>query len=122
MESRRAQGGLAQEVLVALAAADGPLTVGEVRAGLARDLAYTTVMTVLARLYEKGLVNRERAGRAYVYRVTDQAAVTAQRMQRLLDGDEDRAAVLTNFVGALTDEDERLLLSLLRQAGDEECP
>lgn len=107
---------------MALAAAGGPLTVGEVRAELGGDLAYTTVMTVLARLYEKGLVNRERAGRAYVYGVADQAEVTAQRMRRLLDGDEDRTAVLTNFVGVLTDEDERLLLSLLRQAGGEEQP
>ena len=32
-----------------------------------RDLAYTTVMTVLDRLAKKGLVHRERDGRAYLY-------------------------------------------------------
>ena len=32
------------------------------------DLAYTTVMTVMGRLVEKGLLTREAAGRAFVYR------------------------------------------------------
>lgn len=30
-------------------------------------LAYTTVMTVLSRLYDKGLLDRRKAGRGYVY-------------------------------------------------------
>ena len=37
-------------------------------------------------------------------------------MQRLLDADGDRAAVLTRFVGALSEEDEQLLIALLRDA------
>ena len=32
-----------------------------------RDIAYTTVMTTLARLYEKGLLERERDGKRYLY-------------------------------------------------------
>ncbi len=32
------------------------------------DVAYTTVMTVMSRLVEKGVLRRESAGRAYVYR------------------------------------------------------
>src|SRR5215510_8451318 len=32
------------------------------------DSAYTTLMTTLDRLYRKGLLERERVGRAYVYR------------------------------------------------------
>jgi hypothetical protein len=35
-------------------------------------------------------------------------------MRRLLDGDRDRAAVLTRFVGTLSDADEALLAQLLR--------
>ena len=48
----------------------GALTVREVHdtVGAPRDLAYTTVMTVLDRLAKKGLVRQERTGRAYRYR------------------------------------------------------
>lgn len=40
-----------------------------------REIAYTTVMTTLARLFEKGLLEREREGKRYVYspRVSRQA-------------------------------------------------
>ncbi len=34
----------------------------------ARQIAYTTVMTTVARLHDKGLLDREREGRRYVYR------------------------------------------------------
>ena len=33
-----------------------------------RDIAYTTVMTTVGRLHEKGLLNRERDGKRYTYR------------------------------------------------------
>ena len=33
-----------------------------------REIAYTTVMTTVSRLFEKGLLERERQGRRYVYR------------------------------------------------------
>jgi predicted transcriptional regulator len=48
----------------------GPVTVRDVHAALdaARDLAYTTVMTVMSRLAEQGVLVRERAGKTYVYR------------------------------------------------------
>jgi predicted transcriptional regulator len=118
---RRPRGTLEQEVVAALAAADEPMTPAQVRDHLGVDLAYTTVMTVLARLSEKGLVTRERIGRAYAYSaVRDEAEVTARQMQRLLDTRDDRAAVLSRFVGVLSDDDERLLIDLLRRAeGDE---
>ena len=117
---RRARGTLEQEVVAALAAAREPMTPAQVRDQLGRDLAYTTVMTVLARLSDKGLVTRERVGRAYAYRaVRDEAEVTARQMQRLLDAGDDRAAVLSRFVGVLSDDDERLLTDLLRRAEDD---
>jgi predicted transcriptional regulator len=120
MDGRRSAGSLEQEVLAALAAADRALTPGEVRAVLGAELAYTTVMTVLARLVEKGVLTRERAGRAYAYRRAAAAEVTARRMRGLLDAGVDRADVLTRFVGALSPEDERLLGELLQHTdGDE---
>jgi predicted transcriptional regulator len=42
-------------------------SVAQVRAGLTRPLAYTTVMTVLDRMSAKGLVARRKNGRAYLY-------------------------------------------------------
>src|SRR6202000_3317141 len=55
------------------------LTVREVSAQLTeRDLAHTTVMTVLVRLAKKGFARRERDGRAWRYRpaATREAYVT----------------------------------------------
>jgi predicted transcriptional regulator len=116
---RRPRGTLEQEIVAALAAARKPMTPAQVRDHLGGDLAYTTVMTVLARLTEKGLVTRERVGRAYAYSaIRDEAEVTARQMQRLLDAGDDRAAVLSRFVGVLSAEDERLLTDLLRRAED----
>ena len=42
-------------------------SVAQVRTGLSRPLAYTTVMTVLDRMCAKGLVERQKNGRAYLY-------------------------------------------------------
>jgi len=48
----------------------GEATVREIRDGLAarRPRAYTTIMTIMDRLARKGVVERRRAGRAYLYR------------------------------------------------------
>lgn len=48
----------------------GEATVREIRDGLAarRARAYTTIMTIMDRLARKGVVERRKAGRAYVYR------------------------------------------------------
>lgn len=108
-------------MLTALAAARRPLTPAEVRAEVGADLAYTTVMTVLTRLHDKGMLTRQRDGRAYAYRPADPTAVTAHRMRQLLDGGDDRVAVLTRFMGELTEEDEQLLASLLHRADNEDA-
>ena len=45
----------------------GPSTVAEVRDRIADDLAYTTVLTILRTLEDKGYVGHEEEGRAYRY-------------------------------------------------------
>src|SRR5829696_4935303 len=45
----------------------GPATVAEVRAELPDDLAYTTVLTVLRTLEEKGYVSHAEEGKAHRY-------------------------------------------------------
>lgn len=88
-DPRRPAGGLEAEVLAALWAADRGLTPGEVRLQLGSELAYTTVMTTLSRLHEKGAVQRRRAGRAYRYTpVMDQADIAAARMRDMLEAGE----------------------------------
>jgi predicted transcriptional regulator len=114
---RRERGELANEVLAALAAADAPLTPAQVLAELADELAYTTVMTTLARLHEKGVVTRERVGRAFAYAPADTATVTARRMRQILDTGEDREVVLARFLDELGPDERPVLARLLRDAG-----
>lgn len=119
MQRRRSRGDLERDVLAVLSAGEGPMTPAEVRDGVDPDLAYTTVMTVLARLHTKGLITRRPVGRGFAYSATpDPMALTAQRMQRLLAAGVDRAGVLARFVDTLSPADERLLRELLVDQDD----
>ncbi|MEU9347698.1 BlaI/MecI/CopY family transcriptional regulator [Streptomyces sp. NPDC048278] len=116
---RRAQGALETQVLAALQAAGSPVTAGWVQDRLAADLAYTTVMTVLARLLAKNAVTRRREGRSFVWMpAADEAGLAALKMRRVLDGEQNRRAVLASFITTLPEDDEQLLRELLRDAGD----
>lgn len=114
----RARGGLEREVLATVAAAGAPMSTADVHAEMGPELAYTTVMTTLARLHDKGVLRREKRGRAFAYelatRVEDlEVSLTANRMHRLLEAEADRAGVLARFVADLSSEDEALLTGLL---------
>jgi len=112
--ARRRAGQLEGEVLAALHAADGPVTPGQVQQALGGDLAYTTVMTTLGRLFAKGSAVRVPVGRGYAYGPADsQATVVARQMHALLAGGSDRAAVLAQFFDGLDPEEEQLLVRLL---------
>ena len=117
---RRDRGDLEAAAIAVLAGGE-PMSVAEVRAGLDADLAYTTVMTVLARLVGKGVVSRERVGRSHRFALAaapgDLAALhAALRMRRELDGAHARADVLTNFVAHLSPDDEELLRDVLSRS------
>lgn len=117
MGERRAFGELEGEVLAALWAAESALVPAEVQAAVGGDLAYTTVMTILVRLAEKGLIEREKVGRAYAYRpVVAETDVVAGQVRRLLDRGHDRSAVLQGLVEGLAPGDEQLLRELLTKA------
>ena len=116
VSERRAPGELESEVLAVLWSQDSALTPAEVREHLGNTLAYTTVMTTLSRLFDKGIVVREPVGRAYAYKpALDEAEFAAARMRELLDSGRDRKAVLARFVGDLSAADERVLTGLLRR-------
>lgn len=117
-ESRRGWGDLGQEILAVLERADTAMTPAQVRDALGGQMAYTTVMTVLTRLHGRGILSRERSGRAYAYTVTGEPArITARRMHRLLAVENDRAEALAHFVGGLSGEDEAVLRTLLEELG-----
>ena len=96
-----------------------PLSPGQVRQRLAAGelsysaLSYSTVVTILSRLHAKGLLSRQRDGRAFTYTVVDEASLAASRMNQALQVGRDHDAVLTRFVSSLSGRDARLLRQLL---------
>jgi predicted transcriptional regulator len=115
---RRAAGELEATVLAVLLEAGSALSPAEVRERIGGSLAYTTVVTILSRLHAKGVLDRHKAGRAYLYApVADQPGLAARRMARVLDSEADREAVLARFVSSLSDSDEELLRKMLGEPG-----
>jgi predicted transcriptional regulator len=92
-------GELERAVMERLWAAEGPIT---------------AVLTVLGRLERKGLVTRERDGRAHHYRaVASREDHVAELMTDALDAAADRGAALARFVGAIPPEERARLRDLL---------
>lgn len=118
-EQRRAAGQLEAAVLAVLQASGTAMSAGEVRERLGGDLAYTTVVTILSRLYDKGVLDRRKAGRAHVYLpVADEPGLAARRLARMLDAEPDREAVLARFVSGLSATDEELVRRMLASRGE----
>lgn len=111
---RRPMGSLEAAVLEQLWAQGSGVTPAEVHANLEIELAYTTVMTILTRLWKKGLATREEHGRTYVYRpAVTEAELAARRMRLVLEQTRDRQGALSQFVSGLSAKDEKLLRKLL---------
>ena len=97
---------------------DDFLPVRDVLQRLDDDLAYTTVMTVMNRLYEKGLLRRRRSGRAWVYRpAMSREAFTAATMSDVLNRAGNRRSALLHFIADLPGEDADALRQLLGKPG-----
>jgi len=115
--ARREMGALEAEILATLWASDDAMTPASVREAVDADLAYTTVMTILTRLWEKELVVREARGRAYAYRPSvSEAELVARRLQATLEGTADRSGALSHFVGTLSPGDEKALRVILTES------
>jgi predicted transcriptional regulator len=118
-------GDLERAIMDVLWESRDPLTVRQVSGGLTeRDLAHTTVMTVLDRLAKKGFARRERDGRAWHYRAsaTREAYVT-ELMLNALDQTGDRHAALARFARSVSDTEAAALrraLEALDQTGARE--
>ena len=114
-------GHLELAVLGVVAGAARPVTVAQVQGQLPGSPAYTTVMSTLARLAQKGALTRSLDGRAYRYVLAAPAgsiddAVTARQMRRLMSQAGHCDAVLARFVAELDPDEERLLADLLARA------
>jgi predicted transcriptional regulator len=93
--------------------------------GTVRDLcddfpaaAYTTLMTTMERLHRKGVLERRKSGRAFVYRPVHsrsemESGLISRAIQPLLSSDSAHP-VLSCFVDEVSRHDERLLDELER--------
>lgn len=105
----------------------GPMRVREVRDALAevRDLAYTSVMTVMSIMAEKGSVKRTKHKNSYVYRAAVRRDTTNRRMlhdfvNRVFEGST-TAAMLQLLETSDLDETERERIRALVERGQEDA-
>jgi len=109
-------GSLETAVLAQLWAHPDGATPSEILSDLTIDVAYTTVTTILARLWKKRLVEREARGRTFVYRsLLSESELAARRIESVLEQTHDRRAALSQFVDGLSAKDGRLLRKLLEE-------
>ena len=116
MAKTKAQlGDLELAVMNVVWGANEPVEVSEVVAAMDHARAYTTIMTTMARLHEKGFLDQERVGRAYRYRPRITRAHVVQRMWRrisdiLTDGDVlELIPHLLGKSGELSEKERRFL-------------
>jgi len=115
----RGLGELERAIMAIVWAADGPLTGRVVVDELTqqRPVAYTTVLTVMDRLVRKGMLTRQRSGRAHTYQAaTSRAAYTADLMASVLGSSDDRPAVLLHFVEQIPPDQAAALQAALDTA------
>lgn len=94
-----------------------PVTVREVLEDLQKErtVAYTTVMTVMDNLRQKGWLRRDQEGRAYRYAaVSTRAAYSAALMNEAWSASDNPAAALVDFFGMMSPEQVEVLRDALR--------
>ncbi|MFI7679443.1 BlaI/MecI/CopY family transcriptional regulator [Actinophytocola sp. NPDC049390] len=81
-----------------------------------KQLAYTTVMTVLDKLHRKQWVQRELHGKAYSYEAAfSREEASARALREVLDSSADPGAVLAHFIASVSNEETELLRNELRK-------
>ncbi|MDA8203327.1 MAG: BlaI/MecI/CopY family transcriptional regulator [Chloroflexi bacterium] len=107
----------------------GEATVADVAAALpriqGRSYAYTTVMTVMSRLFERGVLLRTKSGPRYVYRpAADEPALIDRLSEQAVDQVLARygTSALRQFAQRLDEVDPALRAQLLELAGRDRPP
>jgi len=107
--------------------AAAPMTVRDVHADLSarREVAYTTVMTVLQRLARKGLARQTKDGKAHLYAPAQAREQLAAELMMDALGDvgdaQARQAALLHFVGRMSAGEAEALRAALHD-GDSAQP
>ncbi|MET9401185.1 BlaI/MecI/CopY family transcriptional regulator [Kitasatospora sp. NPDC002965] len=112
----RRLGDLEAEIMDRLWTWNRPATVREVVDDINRQrpVAYTTVMTVADILHGKGILTREKQGRAWLYRPTlGREEYTAALMQEALGSSRDRPAALAHFIEEISSDELEVIRGLL---------
>jgi predicted transcriptional regulator len=119
-ELLRARLGTLEQQVIDIVWTSGEVTVRDVHTRLDGKVAYTTVMTTLDRLYRKGLLERTKRTRAFVY----SAAATREELDQLVASDVVSGLLagelsaplpfLSNLVDAVGERDRALLEELDR--------
>jgi predicted transcriptional regulator len=113
-----ALGDLEVQVMRRIWARRGPVTVRDVLGDLQadRNIAYTTVMTVMGNLEKKGWLRRHAEGRAYHYEpLVSAEEYSAGLMRQALDASQDRPAALMHFIEELSADEARALEEAYRR-------
>jgi len=99
--------GALERAVMSIAWREGDISVREACNRLRVNVAYTTVMTTMDRLFKKGLLTRRKVGRAFVYRAAAtrkelEGAVASELVQSLLHRDDNEPLpVLSSLVDAV---------------------
>jgi predicted transcriptional regulator len=120
-----ALGDLEVQVMRRIWARRGPVTVRDVLGDLQvdRDIAYTTVMTVMGNLEKKGWLRRQAEGRAYRYEpLVSAAEYSAGLMRQGLEASTDRPAALMHFIEELSADEARALEEAYRRLTGQRRP
>jgi predicted transcriptional regulator len=95
-----------------------PATVREVLTAINtdRDLAYTTIMTVMENLYRKSYLRREPDGRAFRYEPTQlREEYAANLMREAMQTGDDPSLTFVHFVAQMSTEESDALRKALRR-------
>ena len=119
----RGFGDLEAAIMDRLWSSDRPATGRQVLESLRpeRDIAYTTVTTVMENLVHKGWLSRELRQRAYVYQpVASRGEYSARLMREALDQSKDTQEALLHFLAQMNEEESETVRRALRHRAQQQ--
>ena len=117
----RSFGHLEREIMRVIWQTGRPVTGHDIADALVlpKDLAYTTLLTILDRLREKGYLTRFRDGRAFRYEAAvSEADYAASLMAQVLEAADNRSGALLRFAGRLDPAEAAALRAALDLSSD----